>query len=112
MSRTTTETVNTLDVPDSGTASGHSSASTSPTVLRLKLKKSKEEKKSDDNQKKVKFSSETVDNEGMGRKKSKCCCVYHKPHNFDQSSDSDDSDLESDHCFGHKCQNKSHSMQT
>lgn len=110
MSLTTTETVSALDVPDSGQASGQSSASVSPQVLRLKLQKT-DKKKADESQKKVKFTDQTVDNEGMGRKKSKCCCIYHKPHNFDQSSDSDDSDLESDHCFGHKCQNKSHSTQ-
>ena len=29
--------------------------------------------------KKVKWSEDTVDNEGKGKKKSKICCIYHKP---------------------------------
>ncbi|WWC62111.1 uncharacterized protein I303_104701 [Kwoniella dejecticola CBS 10117] len=35
----------------------------------------------------VVWSEETVDNEGMGKKKSKICCIYHKPKAFDESSD-------------------------
>ena len=49
--------------------------------------------------KRVVWSEETVDNEGMGKKKSKICCIYHKPKAFDESSDessaSDDSDSQS-----------------
>ncbi|PWN41498.1 hypothetical protein IE81DRAFT_282098, partial [Ceraceosorus guamensis] len=30
----------------------------------------------------------TVDNEGMGKKSSKICCIYHKPRAFDESSSS------------------------
>jgi len=48
-----------------------------------------------------------VDNEGAGRKKSKICCIYHKPRAFDESSDessdeSDDSEAEG-HEHGHVC---------
>ncbi|SPO22979.1 related to YPI1 - inhibitor of the type I protein phosphatase Glc7p [Ustilago trichophora] len=35
----------------------------------------------------VVWTEETVDNEGLGRKKSKICCIYHKPKAFDESSD-------------------------
>ncbi|WWC70121.1 uncharacterized protein I206_104068 [Kwoniella pini CBS 10737] len=35
----------------------------------------------------VVWTDETVDNEGMGKKKSKICCIYHKPKAFDESSD-------------------------
>lgn len=38
------------------------------------------------------WTDETVDNEGMGRKKSKICCIYHKPKAFDESSDESSSD--------------------
>mmetsp|Transcript_2051 Transcript_2051/g.7352 ORF Transcript_2051/g.7352 Transcript_2051/m.7352 type:complete len:156 (-) Transcript_2051:157-624(-) len=41
----------------------------------------------------VSFSQDTVDNEHMGRRSSKSCCVFHKPRRFDES-DSDDSDVE------------------
>ena len=69
----------------------------------LKLKKKEKEKK------RVGWSAETVDNEHLGRKKSKCCCVYVKPHKFkagpggpgeDSSGDDSDGD-ECDHCPGH-----------
>lgn len=36
-----------------------------------------------------------VDNEGMGKKSSKVCCIYHRPHAVDESS-GDDSDDSSD----------------
>ncbi|GMK55227.1 hypothetical protein CspeluHIS016_0202830 [Cutaneotrichosporon spelunceum] len=39
----------------------------------------------------VVWTSDTVDNEGMGKKKSKICCIYHKPRAFDESSSESDS---------------------
>ncbi|XP_060595767.1 E3 ubiquitin-protein ligase PPP1R11-like [Ruditapes philippinarum] len=65
---------------------------TSPT-LQLKLRKPK-------NDKKVKWSNETVDNEHLNKKKSKCCCIYEKPRMFGESSDEDDDCT--GHCRGHK----------
>ncbi|XP_033732449.1 E3 ubiquitin-protein ligase PPP1R11-like [Pecten maximus] len=64
----------------------------SPT-LRLKLRKPK-------NDKKVKWTTETVDNEHMNKKKSKCCCQYQKPKMFGESSSEDEDDCKS--CSGHK----------
>jgi len=61
-------------------------------ILRLKLKKPKPDKK-------VAWSSDTVDNEHMNKKKSKCCCIYEKPRRFDESSS--DTDDECEHCRGH-----------
>lgn len=63
-------------------------------ILHLRLKKPKSRKK-------VKWTNDTVDNESMGKKKSKCCCVYEKPRVFGESSSEDDSD-ECDSCRGHK----------
>ncbi|XP_045200279.2 E3 ubiquitin-protein ligase PPP1R11-like [Mercenaria mercenaria] len=65
----------------------------SPT-LQLKLRKPK-------NDKKVKWTNETVDNEHLNKKKSKCCCIYEKPRMFGESSDEDDDDC-TGHCRGHK----------
>ena len=56
-----------------------------------------------DSKKSVNWTEETVDNENLGRKKSKCCCIYVKPKAFDES-DTDDEDKdgdECDHCPGH-----------
>ncbi|XP_037909296.1 E3 ubiquitin-protein ligase PPP1R11-like [Hermetia illucens] len=61
-------------------------------VLRLQLAKPK-------NDKKVAWRSGTVDNENMGKKKSKCCCIYKKPLQFGESSS--ESEDECENCFGH-----------
>ena len=34
----------------------------------------------------------TIDNETMGKRKSKACCIYNKPHTLDSSSSSDEDD--------------------
>lgn len=82
----------------------HSTASTTEVVteeenqmptLKLRLKKTKTDKK-------VKWTNETVDNENMGKKSSKCCCIYEKPRAFGESSDESDDDDECEHCRGHK----------
>ncbi|KAJ7472716.1 phosphatase inhibitor-domain-containing protein [Mycena latifolia] len=44
----------------------------------------------------VVWDDDVVDNEGCGRKSSKICCIYHKPKNFDESSDEDSSDSDYD----------------
>lgn len=61
--------------------------------VRLRLKKPKTEKK-------VIWREDTVDNEHMNKKKSKCCCIYEKPRPFGESS-SDTDDDECEHCRGH-----------
>lgn len=50
--------------------------------------------------KKVSWTEDTVDNEGFGKKKSKCCCVYERPKQFGESSESE-SEGECEHCSGH-----------
>lgn len=45
----------------------------------------------------IRWAEDVVDNEGMGKKSSKVCCIYHKPHepggsDSDSSSSSSDSD--------------------
>ncbi|KAI9671800.1 MAG: hypothetical protein M1831_003328 [Alyxoria varia] len=49
----------------------------------------------------VQWAEDVVDNEGMGKKKSKVCCIYHKPRAAGESSSEDessssDSDSDSD----------------
>lgn len=52
------------------------------------------------NRRHVAWHEGTVDNEHLNRRKSKCCCVYVKPHKFGESS-SDSEDDECEHCRGH-----------
>jgi hypothetical protein len=92
MTETTTELC-----PNSSSSGSHS-----PQVLRIRLKESKNDT---NDSKKVSFTSETVDNEGMDKKKSKCCCIFEKSRQFGESS-SEESDDETDHCFGHKRKHK------
>ncbi|XP_050997105.1 E3 ubiquitin-protein ligase PPP1R11-like [Acomys russatus] len=47
--------------------------------LSIPLKKAKSVKR-------VEWSRDTVDNEHLGHRSSKCCSVYEKPHVFDESS--------------------------
>ncbi|TFK83737.1 hypothetical protein K466DRAFT_471706, partial [Polyporus arcularius HHB13444] len=39
----------------------------------------------------VVWREDVVDNEGAGKKKSKICCIYHRPKQFGESSSSDES---------------------
>lgn len=47
----------------------------------------------------IQWAEDVVDNEGMGKKSSKVCCIYHKPHepgDSDSSDSSSSSDSDSD----------------
>ncbi|KAF8312490.1 hypothetical protein DL93DRAFT_1307602 [Clavulina sp. PMI_390] len=44
----------------------------------------------------VAWRPEVIDNENCGKKKSKICCIYHKPKRFDESSDESESDESGD----------------
>ncbi|KAM5262723.1 E3 ubiquitin-protein ligase PPP1R11-like [Ctenodactylus gundi] len=55
--------------------------------LTIKLWKRKPEKK-------MEWTSDTVDNEHMGCRSSKCCCIYEKPRAFGESSTESDEEVE------------------
>ena len=94
-------------------AAGASSSRTTVTVVDSEKEKAGEPKeeqslqlrKKEKDKKRVGWSAETVDNEHLGRKKSKCCCVYQKPQKFKgpgDSSSGDDSDGDDcGRCPGH-----------
>ncbi|KAJ9217802.1 hypothetical protein DTO166G4_606 [Paecilomyces variotii] len=44
----------------------------------------------------IRWSEDVVDNEGMGKKSSKVCCIYHKSHAVGESSSESESESESD----------------
>ncbi|KAF8166173.1 phosphatase inhibitor-domain-containing protein [Pholiota molesta] len=49
----------------------------------------------------VAWDEDVVDNEGAGRKKSKICCIYHKPKRYDESSDESSDSEGEDHPHPH-----------
>lgn len=53
-----------------------------------------------ESRRRVVWAADTIDNENMNKKKSKCCCIYEKPREFGESS-SDSDDDECGHCRGH-----------
>jgi len=44
----------------------------------------------------IQWAEDVIDNEGMGKKSSKVCCIYHKPRVVGESSDESSSDSSSD----------------
>ncbi|KAI9892264.1 MAG: hypothetical protein M1814_001723 [Vezdaea aestivalis] len=44
----------------------------------------------------IRWAEDVVDNEGMGRKKSKVCCIYHKPREVGESSSEESSSSSSE----------------
>ena len=49
-------------------------------------------------QPRVNFAAGTIDNENMGKRKSKLCCIYNKPTLLDSSSSSGEEEHD---CHGH-----------
>jgi protein phosphatase 1 regulatory subunit 11 len=46
----------------------------------------------------VRWTEETIDNEHLNKKKSKCCCIYTKPHDPQSTTDQTTDDTEFDNC--------------
>ncbi|ALC38257.1 CG13994 [Drosophila busckii] len=95
----------TTEIIDEGD-SAEASQSTPTLVLRLEHPR---------DSRRVVFHEGVIDNEHMNKMKSKCCCIYKKPHAFGESSS--DTDDECEHCFGHpeerkKNKKKKHSNAT
>ncbi|XP_051899921.1 E3 ubiquitin-protein ligase PPP1R11 [Pristis pectinata] len=68
------------------TVDGTQPTDTENRSITIRLRKRKTNKK-------VEWSSDTVDNEHLGRRSSKCCCIYEKPRAFgESSSESEDED--------------------
>ena len=66
------------------------------SVLRLTLKNPKKSTN------KVNWAENTIDNESLNKKKSKCCCVFEKTRKWDESSSDDDNeDKDCKNCRGH-----------
>jgi protein phosphatase 1 regulatory subunit 11 len=46
----------------------------------------------------VRWTEGTIDNEHLNKKKSKCCCIYTKPHDSQSNNDQTTEDNEFDNC--------------
>jgi len=46
----------------------------------------------------VRWTEGTIDNEHLNKKKSKCCCIYTKPHDSQSTNDQTTEDNEFDNC--------------
>jgi len=76
-----------------------SSRSVSPEPLVLRLRGAHEATTSNTvrgHRRRITWAEDVIDNEGLGRKSSKVCCIYHKTREFGESSSEDDSSSDSD----------------
>lgn len=88
----------TSSTPSTGTSDGHNS-----TTANIRLRLTKNTTTKNTNGRRVSWTQDTVDNELMNKKKSKCCCQFQKAKSWDESSDEDENDdKECAHCKGHK----------
>ena len=74
------------------------SSDSGPATLHLRAA---EPAHNSDGRRRIQWAEDVVDNEGMGKKSSKVCCIYHKAHEpgdseSDDSSSDDGSDSEPD----------------
>jgi len=86
MSSSTTTNI----IQDTKEQDTHTTSNT--TTLKLSLKKEKA--------KKIQWTEDTVDNEGLGKKKSKCCCQFRKARGGLEDSSSEEEEG-CEQCPGH-----------
>lgn len=77
-----------------------SSRSASPDPLVLRLRGAHDTSRSATtttrgHRRQITWAEDVIDNEGLGRKSSKVCCIYHKTREFGESSSEDDSSSDS-----------------
>ncbi|KAK5220087.1 Type 1 phosphatases regulator ypi1 [Exophiala xenobiotica] len=78
----------TITPPDSASSR---SVSPEPLVLRLRGAHDAGTGGSTSLRRRITWAEDVVDNEGLGRKSSKVCCIYHRPREFGESSSEEDS---------------------
>lgn len=86
----------TTALPTQSTATTTETTTSATPTLRIKLVKPSPSRR-------VQWATNTVDNEFLNKKKSKCCCVYEKPRNWNESSSEDENeDKDCKNCRGHR----------
>ncbi|KAB8670371.1 hypothetical protein FH972_026284 [Carpinus fangiana] len=78
-----------INVPPSGTLRLRAEASSDPATQTTVQEPAQDERR-------VQWAESVINNEGMGKKSSKVCCIYHKPREAGESSEEDSSDSSSD----------------
>ncbi|KAJ5951449.1 uncharacterized protein N7479_009862 [Penicillium vulpinum] len=79
------------------TETSDSSTSHIPTTLRLRAEEAPTDTSEEtSSSRRIRWSDDVVDNEGMGRKSSKVCCIYHKARPVGESSSEESSSSSSD----------------
>ena len=86
MNYTITETITTNDISNNISNNISNDLSNDNKILILRLR----------GRKYVKFTEDTIDNEGLGRKSSKRCCIFHKRKAFGESSSESSNESSSD----------------
>ncbi|GAB1740537.1 hypothetical protein D0862_08496 [Hortaea werneckii] len=83
------------NAPTSGsqTITSNASGPSAQPTLRLRAEETPQQPEPSQH---VRWAEDVVDNEGMGKKSSKVCCIYHKPHDGADSSGEDSSSSSSD----------------
>ncbi|KAI7157044.1 hypothetical protein KC349_g5917 [Hortaea werneckii] len=83
------------NAPTSGsqTITSNASGPSAPPTLRLRAEETPQQPEPSQH---VRWAEDVVDNEGMGKKSSKVCCIYHKPHDGADSSEDSSSSSSSD----------------
>ena len=63
---------------------------------RLRLRGEADPQQDQRSQRRIRWAEDVVNNEGMGKKSSKVCCIYHKPREVGESSSEESSSSSSD----------------
>ncbi|KAL5333652.1 phosphatase inhibitor-domain-containing protein [Aspergillus crustosus] len=74
-------------------------------TLRLRVEDNSSTSRNEPPARRIRWSADVVDNEGMGKKSSKVCCIYHKARPVGESSsesESESSDSDSSYSDGHR----------
>ena len=71
-------------------------------LVLQKCDKPDSKKKKPEGRRGVSWTTDTVDNEHMNKKKSKSCCIYVKPKKFGESDTESSEDECPDHCGPHR----------
>lgn len=86
--------------PEGSLTTTITSLPTQPNGLVLRLRGAHETQTSETTEtgrtRRIQWAEGVIDNEGLGRKKSKVCCIYHKTREFGESSSEEDSGSSSD----------------